>query len=137
MSTSRQLPPLQTLKVTTRIVIVNVTVLDLLGQLALPFPSLLRILQLQAMLVHGVAHGLDALVVQCQAGPDALVERLARLTGRVNVASHLSLHEALLVVDRSLNYPVADRLGHNILSRLLALQAETDADVAEGDARVG
>jgi hypothetical protein len=65
------------------------------------------------------------------------VERLARLAGRVNVSSHLCLHEALLVVDRCLYHAVADRLGYNVLGRLFALQTEADANVTERDTRVG
>lgn len=127
---------LQALEVACRIVIVNVTILDLLGQLALALPGLLGVLQLQPVLVHWVAHGLDALVVQGQASPDAVVERLARLASGVDVSRLLRLHKALLVVDRGLDDTVADSLCNNVLCRLFALQTKANADVTERDARV-
>jgi hypothetical protein len=42
--------------------------LDLLGQLALPLPCLLRTLQLQAVLVHRESHGLVRTVVSMSFG---------------------------------------------------------------------
>ena len=129
--------PSQPLKVAPLAVLVNLAVLDLLGQLPLPLPRLLRALQLQAVLAHGKPHGADALVVEAEAGADALVEGLCGLAGGVDVAGAARLHVALFVVDAGVDDAVADGLGDHVLGALLAVDAEADADVAEGDARVG
>jgi hypothetical protein len=46
------------IEITSRIFIIHVSLLDLLGKLALPFPSFLGTLELQTVLVHGETHGL-------------------------------------------------------------------------------
>lgn len=46
------------IEITTGIFIIHVSLLDLLGKLALPFPSFLGTLELQTVLVHGETHSL-------------------------------------------------------------------------------
>lgn len=55
---------LQSLKVSPSIILINLAILNLFGKLPLPLPRLLRILELESMLVHGEPHGFDTLVVQ-------------------------------------------------------------------------
>ncbi len=88
------------------------------------------------MLVHGESHGTNTFVVQGQTRRDALMERLGRLSGRVDVACLLRLHVALFVIDGGFNHAIADSLGHNVLGRFLRLQTQTDANVSQRDSAV-
>lgn len=80
---------------------------------------------------------LDTLVMKSQACPDTLVEDLTRLSGGIDVSNFLALHVTTLVVETGLDDTVPNRLGNNVLRRLFAIQAQTETDVPQGDARVG
>lgn len=50
--------PLHALEVPSRVIVVHLAFYDFLCQLSLPLSCLLRVLQLQPMLVHGEPHSL-------------------------------------------------------------------------------
>jgi len=54
---------LHSLKLTTRIIIVNISILNLLGQLPLSLPGLLSVLKFKPVLIHGEPHSLNAIVM--------------------------------------------------------------------------
>lgn len=146
---------LHAIKVAAKVVLVQISLLYLLGHLTLAFARLLGILQLQAVLVHGESHGLkhsivrvyidmeicgkthlDALIVESQACANSVVESFTGLPRGVNIADLLALHVSMLAVQSSFNDAIADGLGDNVLGRLFATKVEADADVAQGNARV-
>jgi len=58
-----ELSSLHALKLTPRIVIVDVSILNFLGQLPLPLPGLLSILKFKSVLIHREPHSLNAIVM--------------------------------------------------------------------------
>jgi len=79
---------------------------------------------------------LDTVVVQAHTESDSRVEHLLGLLGGVDIQYFFTLHEALLMIQNSLDDAITNSLSNNVLGTLLALEAKTDADVAERDTRV-
>ena len=77
------------------------------------------------------------MVVKVQAEFYSLVESYLRLPGAVDVTGVPALHDALPMVQLSLNDPVPDGLGHDELRVLRAVHVELAGDVSEGDLAVG
>lgn len=121
------------LKVTEITFVVQITLCNFLRELALPLTCRFGIREFLAVRVQRETHGLNGLVVQVKAEADALVECNLGLVRRVDIDDLLALHEAAVVVEGRINNTVADRLGHDELGVLLAVETESDANVTQGD----
>mmetsp|Transcript_7748 Transcript_7748/g.19822 ORF Transcript_7748/g.19822 Transcript_7748/m.19822 type:complete len:286 (-) Transcript_7748:663-1520(-) len=88
------------------------------------------------VLVRLVLHRLDGLVVQVEAEEGARVESLLRLKGRVRVGSLGRGDEPVRVVDLGIDGAIPDRLCHDALRLLHAVEAKHVRNIFQGYPRV-
>merc|ERR1719234_2061750 len=75
--------------------------------------------------------------MQVKAELNPLVESDLWLSGAVNIAGILRLHCTRLMVKHCLYHTISDRLGHNMLSILRAIDLQLGSNVGECDTAVG